>query len=507
MADIALPAPRSDRFASLGAAMPRLLPMLTGAALLLGLACRLCAGIDAPLWLDETFSAEIASQPDFPHFLRWALTEMSGPVYYGSLFLWEKIAGNSDLALRLPSLALSIAAPLAVLKWGHRDRDVRMLWSAILALSVVGFDSATEARPYALLLLLACLQTIAYVRMIDAPTTRRALAWTSLSALMVLTHYYAALICGLQGLAYLAICRGRAVRTWPALAPLVPMALWARYHLPFVLDFATSDANWYRLLQPDALWLIPLLLTGMGWPGVLLLAGMAAQVATDARAAWAGKARWPYSAGETAAAASGLAALLALLAAGFFAPTFTPRYVLPYIPAIFLGMALWVRRTLALTPLIAPVLLCALLGSAGSQLAGYIRHPEADYRYIFNFAAPSRWIAAQQPRRLLFLWDGPTALIPDPDRHMAAVGSFFLRRDGIDIPVITPPWPRDSDPNLALLQAAGGEPGTAILWAYDVNIPGTRGRAHPWRIPAIDPRWDCRDFGRGPVALVACIRR
>lgn len=504
MADLSLPLPAARTPAGSGI---DLLPALCWASLALGLACRLFAGIDTPLWFDETFSAAIAGQDSLNGLVRWMMTELSGPTYYSMLFLWERIAGDSNVALRLPSLLFSIATPLLILWRGHPDRQVRMMWAAVTALSVIGFDSATQARPYALLFLLASAQAIAFLRLIDDPRTGKALLWTSLSALMVLTHYHAAVISGLQGVAFLALCRMRAVRTWPALAPLVPMALWMAVHIPFMLSFAKGDTVWYGTLSLDSLWLIPSLLTGLAWPGVLLLVAMLASFAHDLIAALRGRARWPYGAGETALVASGMASLAIVMGIGFILPSFTTRYVLPYVPALLAGVALWTRRMSAPVPMIAAPLLCAMIGSAAAQLAGYVRDPQSDFRYAFNFEQPSAWIAAHGVDRLVVLWDSPTAGLADPDGHIASVGSYFLHRDGLAPQVVSLPWPRHGDPNRLLIDLAGTAPRSALLWAYDASVPGTRGHVHPWHIPRIDPHWQCRDFGRAPITVLACVRR
>lgn len=504
MADLALPLWPSRAPSDL---QRDLLPLLCWTALAIGLACRLLAGIDAPLWLDETFSAAIASQQSLHGLVRWMLTELSGPTYYSLLYLWEKIVGNGNVALRLPSLAMSIATPLLILWRGHPDRQVRIIWAAVTALSVIGFDSATQARPYALLFLLSTVQAIAFVRLMDSPRTATALLWTAISALMVLTHYHAAVICGLQGIAYLAVCRSRALRTWPALLPLLPVVLWMAWHLPFIFSYSGTDAVWYGTLGLDALWLIPSLLTGLTWPGVILLAAMLGSFVFDMIAAFRGRDRWPYSAGETALVASGMLAIAIVMGIGFLIPSFTARYVLPYVPALLAGVALWARRMAKPVPMIAAPLLCMMIGSAAAQLAGYIRDPQADIRYVFNFEQPSAWIARHGADRLVFLWDSPTAVLDDPDGHIASVGGFFLHRAGIPAQVVVPRWPRTGDPNRLLLDVAGNTPRTAILWAYDASVPRTRGRTHPSRIQQIDGAWDCRDFGRPPIAVIACVRR
>ncbi|MFC3440974.1 hypothetical protein ACFOKF_07150 [Sphingobium rhizovicinum] len=503
MADAALPLPHAP---ALPRVAPDLITPLCWTALVVGLACRLFSGMNAPLWFDETFSAVIATQPDIAHLVRWMLRELSGPTYYSMLFAWQQVVGDSNVALRLPSLILSIATPLLILWRGYPDRQVRMIWAAVTALSVIGFDSATQARPYALLFLLATAHAIAFLRLIEQPDLRRAFWWTGLSALTVLTHYHAAVICGIQGIAYLAIRPRQAIRTWPALLPLVPMTAWMAFHLPFILSFTNKDTVWYGTLGLDALWLIPSLLTGLAWPGVLLLGAMAASFVHDMIAARRGKAAWPYSAAQTALVGSGLIAVTIVMSMGFLVPSFTARYILPYVPALLAGVAFWIRRMGKAAPLIAAPMLCLMTGSAAAQLAGYVRAPEEDFRYAFNFEQPSQWIAAHGARQLVMLWDSPTAGLDDPDGHMAQVGGYFLRRDGHPMPVTAPPWPRRGDPNRLLLQLAGERPHSAILWAYDASVPGTRGQAHPWAISRIDPRWQCRDFGRAPITVLACVQ-
>ena len=80
-------------------------------ALMLFVANILTASLRVPLWLDENFSATIAAQPTFARLVNWCLNELSGPLYYSLLWVWEKIAGDGNIALRIPSIALSIAAP------------------------------------------------------------------------------------------------------------------------------------------------------------------------------------------------------------------------------------------------------------------------------------------------------------------------------------------------------------------------------------------------------------
>lgn len=482
------------------------LMIVTAVALALGLANRLLGGLDTPLWFDETFTAVIASQPSVTRWLHWCLNELSGPVYYGLVFLWEKIAGNGDLALRLPGLAASVATPLLILWRGHPDRNVRLLWASAVALWLPGFYIATEARPYGLLFLLCTLQAIAYLRLMERPGVRIATLWAGLCALAVLTHYHAAVICGLQGLLYLAIHRRAAIRTWPALLALVPMVAWMAFHLPFVLSFAKPNVVWYAALPPSAIWLAPALILGPILPATLLLALMALTWIAQAIVALRRQIPWPYSSGESALIASGVIGFTLVFGLGFIQPSFAPRYVLPAMPALLFAIALWVARMEARIRYAGPLLVALMIGWSIGVLSQRLTNPTDDRRYGFNLENPSAWMAERGVRRLIFFWDNPTSSIGDP-HPMGEVGGFFLARSGHPVPVEVPAWHAEGpDPNL-MLKARAAAPKTALLWIYDVNVPGTLGIRHPHRIAHDDPRWACRDFGRGDIVVLACMKR
>ena len=186
------------------------------AALVVGVLGRLAYGYGAPLWFDETFSGVIATQPDFTRLLDWCLNELTGPAYYMPLWLWAKVSGSSDVALRLPSLILSIAAPLMILWRGSRDPALRRYWAILCLLWAPAFAAAWDARGYAQLFFLGAAQAILFLRLIERPTTCRAAAWTGVSALLLLTHYWSGVTFAVQALAFVAVHRRRALACWPA---------------------------------------------------------------------------------------------------------------------------------------------------------------------------------------------------------------------------------------------------------------------------------------------------
>ena len=93
--------------------------------------------------------------------------------------------------------------------------------------------------------------------MMAAPTRTRTFAWTTISAVAILTHNHCAVIAGVGGVIFLAVHRRRALRCWPALAPLAPMAMWLA--LQSRCSPSSARGAWYppfdgiHLLAPGSL--------------------------------------------------------------------------------------------------------------------------------------------------------------------------------------------------------------------------------------------------------------
>ena len=473
-------------------------------AFLLFLANILASGLFSPLWLDESFSATIAAQPTLHGLINWCLNELSGPLYYSLLWAWEKIAGDSNAALRIPTLFFSMAAPAFLLWKGHEDRTIRCLWAASIALWRPGFDIATEARPYTLMLFLGCVQAVCFLRLMRQPTTARAALWAGMSSLAVLTHYHAAVIAGIQGIAYLMIWRGAALRTWPAAVVLLPMVVWMNWHLHIVLNFAGSGYSWYQLLSWQVALLAPLFLCGSFATLIALGCIMPVWVYARLGNARSTEATSPPFPPELVLICTGLLSAACVIAIGFVRPSFSMRYLLPYVGAVSLLIPLILRDVRQLVPAAQMIMILLLIGSAVPPLLQRLAHPRDDHRYGFNFELPSDWIMRNSDTRtLVYLWDNPTALMSKPDK-LADVGGFFFRRQGKPVDVVVPRYTLNADPNPAVLQLAKGQTYNAIIWAYDRGVPNTSALLHPPKLSQ-DGKWNCQNFGSGSVTVLACI--
>jgi hypothetical protein len=112
------------------------------------------------LWYDEGYTFNLASSANFSGFLRtfasYTTSEHLQPIYYFFIFVWSRIAGTSDLALRLPSALFSAASAYAIYDLCLHLPRVRRTSFPIVACGAILVSSfpvyyAQEARPYALL--------------------------------------------------------------------------------------------------------------------------------------------------------------------------------------------------------------------------------------------------------------------------------------------------------------------------------------------------------------------
>jgi hypothetical protein len=307
---------------------------------------------------------------------------------------------------------------------------------------------------------------------------------------------------GLQGLAYLAVYRGRALRTWPTGLAFAP-ALGA---------FVLKSAALARFAQPGVSWLEPLRLADLpklaafavGAPVVAI--GVALWVCIGVATAWRGSRVGQASTHEDAHGAIFTTALIAVLAwalcvgLGFLRPMVTARYLTPETPGLLLGLALLADR-FERSWAIMPVLLVA--GFAGLCL-GLLIHPPR-LKAVFSFQPASERLMADGARHMAFMWDNPATQGGDLGQ-LAQVAGFFFNRAGRSIPIDVVTWTPAADPNKSLLARARG-PYDALIWIYDRNVPGTLAISHPPRLTQIDPSLTCRDFGGGGIGVLACDRR
>jgi 4-amino-4-deoxy-L-arabinose transferase-like glycosyltransferase len=185
------------------------------------------------LWFDEAVTAQLVRM-DLPGMLSAIPdSESSPPLYYVLAWLWSRLFGTGEVALRsLPALLGTATIPV-VWVLGRRLGGERagLAAAALVAVNPMLVWFSQEARAYALLALLGALSALLWLQALEAPRPRRLVAWGTVAALALATHYYAIFLVGPQAV-WLAVrvptLRARVVALalpLAAAAALAPLAL------------------------------------------------------------------------------------------------------------------------------------------------------------------------------------------------------------------------------------------------------------------------------------------
>lgn len=108
--------------------------------------------ISISLWRDEAFTALVVER-SFVDIIRTIVNENNPPLYYVIVAAFTRIFGNSEIALRLPSLIFMLAT-IPVLRASVSNKFLKEIATIIFLLLPNVFVLATEARYYALLIFL-----------------------------------------------------------------------------------------------------------------------------------------------------------------------------------------------------------------------------------------------------------------------------------------------------------------------------------------------------------------
>jgi mannosyltransferase len=216
--------------------MPEEVPALTGRLRVLagvGVALVVAAGLllrfwtRSGLWLDEALTVDIARQPlhNLPDALRH---DGAPPLFYALLHFWIRIFGQSNDAVRSLSGVIGvITLPVAWL-CGKRFGGQAVAWTALVLLASAPFAVyyATEARMYALVILLTGLGFLALQRALEAPRPGNLIAVAIVTAALLYAQYWSLYLVGIVAV-WLVVSVVRAHRRnqpgeapWPALIAL-----------------------------------------------------------------------------------------------------------------------------------------------------------------------------------------------------------------------------------------------------------------------------------------------
>jgi hypothetical protein len=384
-------------------------------------------------------------------------SDLQMPLYMVWLWVWEKVAGHSEWALRAANIPWFVAAQL-ILWWGLHHRR-KWAWTALIfsALSPFLWQYLDEARPYIMQYSGACAMLASMVRLFDAaaPTPSR---WSTRLVFILGTL----VVCGSNMLgvlfaapaALLVVLGFKWIRSRPewrwSILDGVAFALGGLFLGGLGVFYAwtlSTGAGASRMGSAGLLSLAFSIYELMGWsglgPGRLSIRenGITAFVPhlvplvflslnyLLVLAAWMGSCRpsvlrsdhWPHVLGIAAITTLPVACLVLLSHITEF--RVLGRHLMPLAPWVLVAWAglaatLWERKRVSIKALVVSLIIFLLASCL--QFRGAERHAKDDYR---SAAAWARF-AVEQQSQVWWIADRAAALyyqVPIDDAHFVVL--------------------------------------------------------------------------------------
>jgi hypothetical protein len=417
------------------------LAALLAALIMLAVFAIASAALDAQsLWGDEIWSLWAVHSPRPAETLARVAADVHPPLYFILLDGWVALVGESEYAARMLSTLFAMLALAATYAIGRRLFDE---WAALFAIAILGTSGfflyyAREARMYSLLVLLASLTTLAYLRWAQRDTWPRRLVYSLLMAALVYTHYHGAWVLATH-LVHLLLTRPRRWRGWLAAAGLAVIG-----YLPWLPTLLTQIR-----VHPDGPLAVPIPTNRatVDWLARVLTSGRALLVAAPF-VLGCGLLHLPHYRRAVSLLLVWLllTPLIVLALNAWVVPVYQVRYVIAILPAWALLIAyglrhvFWRPLALALLALLVAVQLSAYPGFWGTK---------PDWR-----GALARLIDARRPHEPLLI---------DADAHN--VVTYYDRRLGIrrgEVIDLTG-QPRDPAARRAAIDALSGAPSVWVI--------------------------------------------
>ena len=193
-------------------------------------------------WLDEAVTAVKVIQPSLSDTLHTIPTsEAAPPLYYGVAWLWSKVFGTGEVGLRsLSALAGTLTVVVAYAAAARlASPRAGLIAAALVATSPFLVWYSQEARSYALVVLLAAVAFLFFIRSLQEGRDRDYWLWALFSSLAVATHYFGAFPAVAEA-AWLVLRGRRGI----AVAASSLIALTCAVLLPLALDQADNRVGW-----------------------------------------------------------------------------------------------------------------------------------------------------------------------------------------------------------------------------------------------------------------------
>jgi len=325
--------------------------------------------IRTPLWLDETVSYwQMYKGP--AQF--WPRSYASFPAYSFILWLFTKILGTREIALRAPSILAMLGAVYLLYRTASEllDRDLGMVAVILFSLHPVVVFEAIDARPYAFAALAINATIYLLVRLRQSDSLRLAAAFGAMAAVIIWFQFLFGVILPALVIGLFAVklggrkSREERAAMWPQFGiALVAFAIAFLPVVPGVLYMFRSRRDHPFDVAPRFLELLAAL--APGWVSILIGAtGLAALLF----AAWTMPPRSPQpQSGRTLRILSAMLAMVIVLAFFYFAATTAPIVFLVTLlgaAIVAVGLASWAVQRRNPEKYIQGwrVLLCAAIG-------------------------------------------------------------------------------------------------------------------------------------------------
>ena len=241
-----------------------------------------------PYWFDERLT-QGTLRLSFGDVLDRLITtgdEANPPLYYVLAWVWTRILGDGEVALRSLSAIFGTATIAVAYVLARELVTVRVarVVALLTAVSPLLIWYSQEARAYALLALLSALSLLWFVRALQRPEAAR--PWALFSCLALLTHYFAFFIVAVEAIWLIRRHRRRIA------APVAVVALTAAALAPLALHQRSaggtewiSDVSLFGRLKGSANAFLIGASPGLELAGAVLLVVAVAGLALAARAA------------------------------------------------------------------------------------------------------------------------------------------------------------------------------------------------------------------------------
>jgi mannosyltransferase len=225
------------------------------------------------LWFDEGFTVNSVSQESLPKVIEQANKfETKPPGFYLITHYWTKIFGLSEFSLRFVSLIFGTISVFLIYFLGKElfNRQVGILSSFLMSISLFDIIYSQEARVFALFSMATILSFFIFVKLIKrlpqiSSKKNNFYLWLFIiNALINSIHYFGWIIFCVQNIIFISLFknRKRSLEKWFFYQFLIILAF-----VPFLVEFI-KDFSWFHNLLTNVFllrWGLPVFISKLGF--------------------------------------------------------------------------------------------------------------------------------------------------------------------------------------------------------------------------------------------------